>query len=169
MKKFSMFLIILSLLFVAVSTQADTALPVDTFRMTLPNGWNVVDSGTLARITQIAPDTAQMTGSVVAYSDKGGILCAFARPSQGMTTEFMELFQSEYIGRIEKALDSVEISDITGVQTSCGANNFFCLSFTAVELPISVYYHFSDISVLTIVFVQTTPEDVTQILSAIAQ
>ena len=57
-----------------------------------------------------------------------------------MNIQFMELFQSEYVWRIEEAIAPIQAENVSGAQTLCGAYNVYCLSFTTVNTPISIYY-----------------------------
>ena len=104
----------------------------------------------------------------MAVSENGASLCAYIQPSQGMNIQFMELFQSEYVWRIEEAIAPIQAENVSGAQTLCGANNVYCLSFTAAGVPVAVYYSFSSESVVTAIFTNAESEEMAQILSTLS-
>lgn len=146
---------------------AETAFSGPGFAMILPDEWTVADSAILSQIAYVLPEVAQ-NKAALAFNDENAALCVFARPSEGMTIEFMELFQSAYINRIKEALPFCEVVDIMTGSAVFGTNNCFYISFTALETPVWVLYHFSGDLVLTVCVAGVLPEDITPIMAALS-
>ena len=167
MKKILTFLVAFLLAFSSWNALADTVLVGNGFQMTLGEDWTILDTSSQENVSQLASSSAPV-GACMAVSESGASLCAYMQPSQGMNIQFMELFQSEYVRRIEEAISPIQAENVSGVQTLCGANNVYCLSFTAAGVPVAVYYSFSSESVVTVIFANAQAEEMTQILSTLS-
>ena len=154
------------LLLFSQCASAETLLLNSDFQLTLPDEWNIMDESLLSQISSFLPEAAQQNASI-AYSDTGNVLCAFARPSEGMTMELMALFQSAYITRIEKALSFFDMEDVLTGATAFGSNKFFYIAFTVLDTPIWVCYHFSGASVITVCTIGMELAAVNSILSTL--
>jgi len=145
---------------------AETLMSGNEFQITLPDSWHLLDEVMLSQIVSILPQTTQQTASI-AYNDSGSAICAFSRPSEGMTMELMSLFQSAYIARIEKALPFFEMENLITGTTAFSTNKFFYISFTVLETPVWVLYNFTGESVITVCTVGMEIVEVTNILSTL--
>ena len=167
MKKFLILCVVFLFAQSSWGALADITLAGDGFQMALGDDWAILDAGTQASLAQLGAASAP-SGVSMASKDDGAALCAYRQPSQGMNIQFMALFQSEYVRRIEEALAPAKEYLDSVAQTLCGANNVYCLSFTTVNTPISIYYYFSEESVVTVIFTQAEAEEMTQILSTLS-
>ena len=167
MKKILVLLVAFLLAASSWGALADTTLMGNGFQMTLGEGWSILDAASQANVSHLASGMAP-AGTCMAVSENGASLCAYIQPSQGMNIQFMELFQSEYVWRIEEAIAPIQAENVSGAQTLCGANNVYCLSFTAAGVPVAVYYSFSSESVVTAIFTNAESEEMAQILSTLS-
>ena len=107
MKKFLVLLVAFLLAASSWGALADTTLMGNGFQMTLGEGWSILDAASQANVAQLASGMAPV-GACMAVSENGASLCAYIQPSQGMNIQFMELFQSEYVWRIEEAIAPIQ-------------------------------------------------------------